>query len=462
MEREREMTLLHGRPVSTFRATILFESIYFTSDPCNLQAIFKTQFNDFVMGPRAGAFKRAIGDGILGQDGKSWQHSRSLFRSGLNRERVSDLRRFETHFQALLKVMPVSEKGWTGETNIQQLFLRFTIDVATDLLFGESTGSQLGEAGLDKEHDAVRPNETNFARDFDCLQAHLVKSLLRGSFWWTHFNGDYRKARRAVSGFIHSYVERTHRIFESGLASKEAGCLPKNRTFLENLAMESCDSEEIRGQLMHTLLGGRDTTASLLSWFIHQLLRHPAVFTKLRDDIIERFGVHDSTELITAAKLKDFTYLQHCLNETLRLWPPSALNLRQTCTATTLPMGGGPNGDRPVMIPKGTMIHISPHNMHRSTKIWGKDAAQFKPERFEHVSPGWKFLPFGGGPRLCPGQHLAKIEAGYVIVRLLQHFDAFEPGLHELQGPVACSFGVVNFPAKPVTLRMHRAKSIAS
>ena len=60
--------------------------------------------------------------------------------------------------------------------------------------------------------------------------------------------------------------------------------------------------------------------------------------------------------------------------------------------------------------------------MHRDPDIWGENAEEFQPERWENIRPMWKFVPFGGGPRICPAHVLVATEASYVIVRFVQRF----------------------------------------
>lgn len=65
--------------------------------------------------------------------------------------------------------------------------------------------------------------------------------------------------------------------------------------------------------------------------------------------------------------------------------------------------------------------------MHRRKDIYGPDAEEFNPDRWdEGLRPGWAYLPFNGGPRICVGQIFALTEASYTIVRLLQEFGAIE------------------------------------
>jgi len=65
--------------------------------------------------------------------------------------------------------------------------------------------------------------------------------------------------------------------------------------------------------------------------------------------------------------------------------------------------------------------------MHRRTDFYGPDAEEFKPERWEHLRPGWEYLPFNGGPRICLGQQFALLEASYTTIRLMQKFPRIEP-----------------------------------
>jgi cytochrome P450 len=88
--------------------------------------------------------------------------------------------------------------------------------------------------------------------------------------------------------------------------------------------------------------------------------------------------------------------------------------------------------------------------MHRRTDVYGPDALEFRPERWnseEGLRPGWAYLPFNGGPRICVGQQFALTEASYTIVRLLQEFKGIEdrdgtPWIEQLALTVASANGV--------------------
>lgn len=108
------------------------------------------------------------------------------------------------------------------------------------------------------------------------------------------------------------------------------------------------------------------------------------------------------------------------------MYPLVPFNIRQANRDTYIPVGGGPDGKSPVHIPKGHEIIFSVYTMHRNAEIYGSDADEFRPERWENIRPGWAYLPFSGGPRICIGQQFALTEAGYTITRIMQNFEKIE------------------------------------
>lgn len=130
-------------------------------------------------------------------------------------------------------------------------------------------------------------------------------------------------------------------------------------------------------------------------------------------------------------------------------------NSRTAIRDTILPRGGGPDGKSPIFVAKGTNVQYSVFTMHRREDLYGPDAAEFKPERWETLRPGWEYLPFNGGPRICLGrecspllflcvisygkhgkgltgtnvsgsEQFALTEASYTTIRLMQHFRTIE------------------------------------
>lgn len=99
--------------------------------------------------------------------------------------------------------------------------------------------------------------------------------------------------------------------------------------------------------------------------------------------------------------LKNMPYLQHTINETLRMYPSVSVNMRMALHDTTLPRGGGPDGLSPVGICKDTMIGYSTIYMQRDPSLFPSPSADFPaltifcPERWDHWTPkSWHYIPF--------------------------------------------------------------------
>lgn len=89
----------------------------------------------------------------------------------------------------------------------------------------------------------------------------------------------------------------------------------------------------------------------------------------------------------------------------LRLHPPVPTNTRATASPTTLPRGGSPDGTSPLPLPAGTIVAYNFYALHRLPQIWGVDADEFRPERWEGRKGGsWDWVPFNGDGRVFLGR----------------------------------------------------------
>lgn len=398
----------------TFQSSGLFGAEpLFTADPKNLRAIFATQFKDFLTGDsRAGAFGYMVGKCIFTTDGPFWEHSRALFRPHFSTGQVNNLEATEKAVRDLLTSLPVRDGGqWSEEIDLQPLFLRFTLDSGTEFLFGVNVNSQLGAIQGALPDDAVDEitkvaadaagGDMNFTEAFHIASVEVTKRAKLQSLYWL---ADSKKARRAVAylrKFIDHFVARTLHEVHSG---SEKGEQPEKYTLLNALAKDTQDPIELRDQVLFALVASRDTTAAMLSWMFLMLAKYPAVFEKLRSEIINDFGTEEVPKATSMNTLKKCRYLQWTMYETLRLYPPGPLNSRVAARDTTLPTGGGPDGKSPVAVRKGQTLNLCVYAMQRRADLWGEDVLEFKPERWEKRKSDWTFLPFSGGPRTCLGR----------------------------------------------------------
>ena len=439
------------------------EYIIETVEPRNVQAVLATKFEDWEIGEkRHRCFRVLLGNSIFTSDGEFWSHSRALFRPVFNKESINDLEETERASNIMIELLSetLEPNGWTPKVNLLDHFFRFTLDTSTAFLFGTTTDSQLAAAGKLERKTLQNVNGVEFDQDlsdsFRVAQEWLQWRMIAGSFYFLVTAKKWREAAKKTLGFVDHYVQIALKRAESRDLDKGNENEKQRYDVLSELATHCHDPTELRDQILALLGAGRDTTASLLSWIWVELALNPDVFASLRKEVLETF-TQDGT--ITFADLKGFKFLQYVINETLRVHPPVPINSRQASKDTILPLGGGPDGTKPLAVRKDQLMAYDVYPMQRRKDIWGEDADEWKPERWVSRKIDWSFVPFSGGPRICLGQQYAITEASYLTVKLLQAFDDIEwAGGDEKIGK---GFTLTMSPAigTPVRLRRVRRKS---
>ncbi|KAK6897691.1 Cytochrome P450 52A6 [Candida tropicalis] len=408
-------------PNHTFYMSIIGAlKIVLTVDPENIKAVLATQFTDFSLGTRHAHFYSLLGDGIFTLDGEGWKHSRAMLRPQFARDQIGHVKALEPHIQILAKQIKLN-KGKTFD--IQELFFRFTVDTATEFLFGESVHSLYDEKlGIPTPNEI--PGRDNFATAFNTSQHYLATRTYSQTFYFLTNPKEFRDCNAKVHYLAKYFVNKALNFTPEEIEEKSKS----GYVFLYELVKQTRDPKVLQDQLLNIMVAGRDTTAGLLSFAMFELARHPEIWSKLREEIEVNFGVGEESrvEEITFESLKRCEYLKAILNETLRMYPSVPVNSRTATRDTTLPRGGGPNGTDPIFIPKGSTVAYIVYKTHRLEEYYGKDADDFRPERWFEPSTkklGWAYVPFNGGPRICLGQQFALTEASYVITRLVQMFE---------------------------------------
>ncbi|MCX4783365.1 cytochrome P450 [Streptomyces sp. NBC_01264] len=173
------------------------------------------------------------------------------------------------------------------------------------------------------------------------------------------------------------------------------------------------DATELREQVLIFLLAGHETTATSLAFSLHLLARHPEIQDRARAEIAGALG--DRTPV--AADLDRLPYLTQVLKEAMRLYPAAPVLGRRSVAAAEV------DGH---IIPAGADVIVAPWVTHRHPDYW-PDPERFDPDRFtpeaEAARPRYAWLPFGGGPRACIGQHFSMLESVIALAMLLRAYE---------------------------------------
>lgn len=394
----------------TIRVTLLGEG-YILTDPVNLNAILDTNFDDFGLGARRIGLLPLLGEGIFTQDGHAWKHSRELLRRQFARIRERGIAALTPHADELINaIAKESSLQPDGIVDLQPQFFEFTLGTTTDLLFGESH-STLSKA----DGDSLRDN-------FDYASLISAIKLRLADLAPLYTSRKFRKACRVVQEWASYFANRAIDYCEEH--GEEAA--REKYSFIIDLWLDTRDRAIVRDQLLHVLIAGRDTTACMLSWTFFHLVRNPHLIDRLKREIAE--NIPRGTTEITRTHIHQMTFLRCCFSETLRLYPQLPVNVRFANKTTVLPRGGGPDGSAPLLLRKGNGIGWSLYHMHRREDLYGEDARQYKPERWESgelikkVGLGAGYVDFHGGPRLCLGKDYALQEASVAAIRILQRY----------------------------------------
>jgi cytochrome P450 len=395
-----------GSDIHTVRVPILDYELLVTRDPENVRAMLSTQSQDYdISAMRSNAFMPLLGEGVFTSRGQQWKHSRALVRPQFQRDEIANLEFIERHLRSLLVVLSHKHRkdGWTEIVDLQPLFFYFTLDTATQFLYGQSVGSQASIAT--GRRTATGIDGAAFSRNLDAAKHFVDKRGALGKFYWLFphkWEMDRRCAEihKVADEMINYRIEAKHdpELFEKEETSRKF-------VLLDELLKETMNRTELRNETLHTLAAGRDPTACLLSWTFYMLARHPRVYNKLREIILEEFGTTTTTrEVLDYAMLRKCEYLAHVLHEVVRVVAVIPMNERVALRDTTLPRGGGDDGSYPIFVRKGIQVLIPAYAIQHRPDIWGEDAEEFRPERWEDHKIGWEWIPFGGGPRKCLGR----------------------------------------------------------
>jgi cytochrome P450 len=202
---------------------------------------------------------------------------------------------------------------------------------------------------------------------------------------------------------------------------------------------QGLSDEEIRDELIVFMLAGHDTTSTVLTYALWALGRHLDLQDKVRAEVAD-IGDRE----LTPADLPRLGYTTQVLHEALRLCPPAAVIGRTAMRDIAV------DGYR---IPAGTTLVYGIYAVHRDPALWENPLA-FDPDRFSpHNCAGrdrWQYLPFGGGPRSCIGDHFAMLEATLALATIIRRIEIRST---EDDFPIAVPFTTV--AAAPIPARVY-------
>ncbi|XP_059436661.1 cytochrome P450 705A5-like [Corylus avellana] len=328
-------------------------------------------------------------------------------------ERSRAVRREE--MERLLRRVLGSAETKEGVVDVGAELMRYTNNVTCRMVMSSRCSEEEGEA-----ERVIELVKESFELAAKMCFGDVLGPLKKLGFWV------YGKQAMDMTRRFDELLEKVLKEHEE--RGKKGGWGEREDKDLMDMLLEVCQDEQAEVKITRThikafftdlFIAGTGTSAEAMQWAIAELINHPCVFQKVRQEIESVVG---KARLIEESDIPNLPYLQAVVKETLRLYPPAPVTTRECRQSCKI------NG---FDIPEKTAVAINLYAIMRDQDSWD-DPNKFIPERFlvsfkeqSEVISGQKFnfVPFGAGRRGCPGTTLAFSLMNTAVASLVQCFD---------------------------------------
>ncbi|MFO0554624.1 MAG: cytochrome P450 [Polyangiaceae bacterium] len=361
---------------------------FLVNHPDDIEAVFVKHARIMDRDDYSAVLERALGVGLLTSKGDLWKRQRKLMSQAFVPKRI------QSYADAMVRVTEAGLRSWRhgDEANLHAEMSRVTMEVVADVLFGAGVSA--------KEGSTVR-EAMEVINEFFANSPEAIAKLPA----WVPTPRNYR--------MNHAVSQIDALIFQI-IAARRAG-EPRDDLLGTLLAAQDDDGSvmtdrQLRDEAVTLFLAGHETTALTLAHTLYLLSTHPDVERKLHAEIASVLGARSPT----AADVRALPYTESVLKESMRLFPPAWTTGREA--TEDVEIGG-------CFVPRGAQLLMSQWVVHRDPRWFpnpeGFDPERWSPERAKDI-PRYAYFPFGGGPRVCIGNHFAMMEATLLLALIVR------------------------------------------
>lgn len=406
------------------------------ANPADISNVLKDRPDGFSRTSRLELIARELRiEGVFSANGDVWRRQRPLVMAAFNPTHV------KAYFPSLYIVTNRFLKRWDKHAinshpfEIESDLMRYTVDVTAGLAFGSDINTIESEDVIIQRH---------LEDIFRMLQQRLLAPL---PYWhWVKLPEDrnldenIKIVHKTVQGFIQAAQERINR--DPSLREHPSNLL-EAMIVARGEDNSMLTDAELAGNVVTMLLAGEDTTAHTLAWLLHLLYHNPAVMGRVRAEVDEVIG-SDSLPR-RHEQLGQLNYLEACINEAMRLRPVAPVIVLE---ANRDGIVGG------TAVQKGTVLMLLTRVGSMDSRSFA-EAPKFNPDRWLGTSTTTNqrkvSIPFGAGPRTCPGRYLALEEMKMVVSMVVKNFDIVQiqtPDGKEVEEKLTFTMGPVGLCMK--------------
>ncbi|MEM1315441.1 MAG: cytochrome P450, partial [Pseudomonadota bacterium] len=353
-------------------------------------------------------FGEFLGESSLIMEGAAWKQRRRLISPAFNARAMKSVEHVvEKHVEAMLARWEEAAK--TGaEVNLTEDAAELTMRIAMEAFFSADMGADPARIAKLMEDIITFSGSIDMADVLDLP-------------WWAP-----RRSKNEARAWIAELDEWLYALVDRRLEERGQG-EPENPDLLDILVHakdaetgELLDRKSIRNEVLVLFAAGHETTALSLAWGLDRLAREPEWQDRLAAAAMAARA--EAGRPLTVAEAKTVELLPAAYDELLRLYPPAFSVGRQAIAEDRF---------EDLEIPAGARMQLAIFLIQRNPRYW-TDPGKFDPTRFlaegRSNRPPFAHIPFGGGPRICVGLALAKMEGLVALARLLPRFRLEAPG----------------------------------
>jgi cytochrome P450 len=343
-----------------------------------------------------------VADSVFVVNGETWEHQRQMVNPAFVHIHLKQS--FSIMLQAaqelVARMREAVEQSHDSVIDIDPMMTHVTADIIVRTIFSK-TLSQKAAADIYKS--------------FNLYQKYAQRNVTLSVFGLPDFGirNKMKKASRAVHAVFAPFVADRFRAREAGEKSHYHDIMETLLNARHPVTGAAFTQAELTTQIAVIFLAGHETSASALSWTLYLLSECTEWQTKVR---AERAQVTQGSDF-AYEHLKKMEIMRNVFREGLRLYPPVSFMPRMITAPTKM---------RDKELHTGDLVLAAPWLVHRNAENWVCPHG-FAPERYE-TEEGAKslknaWIPFGRGPRICPGSGFAQQEAAIILSEIVEHFD---------------------------------------
>ena len=394
-----------------FRFRIGRRELLVIANPEAIASVLRDRPEGFQRTSRLSSTAKEMGfGGVFSSNGEQWRRQRPMVMAGFDPAHI------KSYFPGLVRVTQRFCGRWQraaaagAAIDLQADLMRYTVDVTAGLAFGEDINT------LESDQEVIQSH-------LDKVLPALFKRLMAPFPLWRYLRLPRERAlgrhlahlHRAVDGFIAKARLRMER--DPSLRAHPANLI-EAMIAARDTEGSGLDDADVAGNVLTMLLAGEDTTANTLAWMIHLLSCNPKAMQRARDEVRAVIGAEPLPRHYD--QMSGLAFLEACAHETMRLKPVAPLIVGEAVHDSVV--AGIEIPARQVVMclmrPGATDERHFPGALAFDPARWLTDAPAPRASSAKRVS-----MPFGAGPRLCPGRYLAMLEMKMAIAMLLGNFE---------------------------------------